>query len=270
MELDRELAAYAPGRRRQEAETLMRWTQDDLRGTLRHLPEWWDLLAEGVDDPRVDALRVRAQRRCAALAGPADPAAVAAVEAALEHLSEAGRIVAGLGVVPPMTGTVDGVHVSDGGVPKLPVDEADVVCHGVVGDRQAARRHHGRPWQALCLWSTEVIASLAAQGHPIAPGRAGENITLAGLDWAALRPGVRLRIGTVAAELSLPTSPCKKNARWFAGGDVMQMSHDRYPGRSRWYARVVAPGHVRTGDHVRVESGDPGRVESGDPGRPGG
>ena len=41
-----------------------------------------------------------------------------------------------------------------------PVDGIDISWSGPVGDRQRTRQHHGRPFQAVCLWSTEVIEAL--------------------------------------------------------------------------------------------------------------
>ena len=96
-------------------------------------------------------------------------------------------------------GTVAGLFASDGGVPKRPIPVAEVGYRGVSGDRQAARKHHGRVWQALCLWSVEVIDGFAAAGHPIVPGSAGENVTIAGVDWSTLRPGVPFPASTAQA-----------------------------------------------------------------------
>lgn len=177
-----------------------------------------------------------------------------AIHDVAHHLSDVGRGIHALGVgAPRQVGVVSQINVSGGGVPKRPVDEAAVGHRGLAGDRQAARQHHGRPLQALCLWSTEVIDALRAEGHPIVPGLAGENLTLGGLDWATIRPGVRLRLGTVLAEVSAYATPCKKNAGWFADGDFNRMDHDRHPGWSRAYAWVREPGTVRTGDEVIVE-----------------
>lgn len=177
-----------------------------------------------------------------------------AVHDATHHLHDVGRGLARLGAgAPSHTGSVAQLNVSDGGVPKRPVPEAEVGPRGVVGDRQAARQHHGRPLQALCLWSAEVITALRAEGHPIEPGFAGENITLAGVDWAALRPGTQLRIGEVLAELSAWATPCTKNAAWFVDGDIDRMDHDLHPGSSRAYAWVREPGTVRVGDPVIIE-----------------
>ncbi len=158
------------------------------------------------------------------------------------HLGDIGRGVHLLGAgAPTQEGVVASLHVSDGGVPKLPVEMAEVGDRGLVGDRQATRQHHGRPLQALCLWSSEVIGALQAGGHPIAPGLAGENITVAGVDWSTIRPGVQVLVGDVLAEISAYAVPCQKNARWFTGGDFNRMSHDRHPGWSRTYAWCVSP-----------------------------
>lgn len=176
------------------------------------------------------------------------------VHTATHDVRRAGRLVHAAGAGAPLaTGRVAQLSVSDGGVPKRPVDEVRIGPRGLEGDRQAARQHHGRPWQALCLWSVEVIDRLRDEGHPIGPGLAGENVTIAGLDWSSLRPGTRLRIGQAEAELSLFALPCAKNAQWFADRDFNRMLHIREPGVSRLYAWVVADGTVRVGDPVVVE-----------------
>jgi len=154
-----------------------------------------------------------------------------------------------------MQGVVHQVNTSGGGVPKLPVPTGRLEVGGVVGDMQADRKHHGGPDQDLCLFSLEVLAALRDEGHPILPGGAGENLTLSGLDWAAMRPGLRLRIGAEAiAELTWPAAPCAKNSRWFSDRDHTRISHELHPGWSRWYARVLVPGDVTAGDLV-VEDG---------------
>jgi hypothetical protein len=176
------------------------------------------------------------------------------IHAGVHHLREAGRALHLLGAgAPTQEGVIAQLNLSDGGVPKLPVDEVEVDERGVVGDRQATRKHHGKPLQALCLWSSEVIDDLVAEGHPIRPGAAGENVTLAGIDWPTLRAGVQLLLGEVLVEVSAYAEPCKKNAQWFAGGDFRRMQHDRHPGASRVYAWVLEPGRIRTGDPVVVE-----------------
>lgn len=153
-------------------------------------------------------------------------------------------------------GRIVSLNVSQGGVPKRPVIEARVTRLGMEGDRQAHPDVHGGPERALCLFSAEVIAALQAEGHPIAPGTTGENVTIAGLDWAELAPGTRWRLGAeVEIEITRPTTPCKTIAGSFAHGDFNRIHHVRYPGWSRVYARVLREGVVRAGDPVtRVEA----------------
>lgn len=146
------------------------------------------------------------------------------------------------------------ISVSDGGVPKLPVPECHITIDGVAGDRQRNLEAHGGVDRALCLFSLEVIEALQAEGHAIKPGSSGENLTLAGLEWAELKPGDRLRIGdAVRLEIMNYTSPCQFNAQWFIDGNFTRISQKKHPGWSRLYARVLAEGVVRPGDSVAVE-----------------
>ena len=148
------------------------------------------------------------------------------------------------------------ISLSNGGVPKLPVPEARITVEGLVGDRQRNRAHHGGPDRAVCLFSLEVLEAIQAEGHKIGPGSSGENLTLAGVEWAGLEPGARVRIGpTVRLEITSYTAPCDHNARWFLNGEFKRISQKRHPGWSRVYAKVLTEGVVRTGDAVVVEQG---------------
>jgi MOSC domain-containing protein YiiM len=149
------------------------------------------------------------------------------------------------------TGLVVSINVSQGGVPKRPVREARVGAAGMAGDAQRWK-HHGGPQRAVCLYALERIEALRAEGHAIGPGAAGENLTLAGLDWARLGPGAELRVGEVCLRVTDFTVPCKKIAGCFADGDFGRISQALHPGWSRLYASVVAAGTVRVGDRVVV------------------
>src|SRR5687768_9310782 len=94
-------------------------------------------------------------------------------------------------------GRVASINVSRGGVPKIGVDEALVTEYGLEGDHQNDLRHHGGPDRAVSLFSLELIDALRAEGHPIAPGTAGENITISGLEWSSLSSGREILIGPV-------------------------------------------------------------------------
>lgn len=232
------------------------FSASDVRKTLGHAFDLLDLMPPGV----VPYQTARRSRLAAALDG-VDPmhddldALLPVIEQVWPELMSARDDLVAAGALPATgEGVVAALHRSLGGVPKLPVDRVEVGFRGVVGDRQATRRHHGRPFQALCLWSSEVIAALAADGHPIGPGRAGENITIGGLGWADVRPGVRLQIGSVRCEVSSFAVPCRQNARWFADGDFQRI-HYSNGAISRVYATVLEPGSVVVGDPALVEPG---------------
>lgn len=156
----------------------------------------------------------------------------------------------------PLVPYVHQISVSNGGVPKKPVPEARVTERGVEGDRQRNLKFHGGADRAVCLFSLDVIERLQDEGHSIEPGSSGENLTLAGLDWEQMQPGVRLSVGSdVRLEITSYTVPCDHNARWFCDGDYKRISQKHYPGWSRVYAKVLREGLVRPGDEVAIEAG---------------
>ena len=103
----------------------------------------------------------------------------------------------------------------------------------------------------------EVIDRLRAEGHPIAPGTAGENVTLSGLDWSAVSPGTRLAFeGGVLLEVASYCEPCSKIRGSFLEGKFRRIDQERRPGESRVYARVLVPGRLSEGEAVRMETGE--------------
>jgi MOSC domain-containing protein YiiM len=151
-------------------------------------------------------------------------------------------------------GRVTGLQRSAGGVPKLPVDRAMVGAAGMEGDKQRDRRFHGGPDRALCLYSQERLDALVAEGHPVRPGVLGENVTIFGLPWDEVRPGVRLRIGAVDAVVTAFASPCKKIAGGFLDGEITRVGQKVNPGWSRVYVRVLSEGPIAVGDPVVLDS----------------
>ena len=152
-----------------------------------------------------------------------------------------------------LTGAVVSINVSGGGVPKSRVSGAQVSRLGLVGDAQDDKKHHGGPERAVCLYSLERIRSLQAEGHPIDIGTAGENVTVEGIDWELMVPGVQLRVGdNVALEITSFTNPCKTIKASFIDGRFVRIAQKIHPGWSRVYARVISEGHIRPGDTVQV------------------
>ncbi|MCY3880636.1 MAG: MOSC domain-containing protein [Chloroflexi bacterium] len=149
--------------------------------------------------------------------------------------------------------TVTHINISDGGVPKLPIERAVIGTLGVEGDRQANTEHHGGPERALCLFSLEKIEALQAEGHAIVPGGAGENVTITGLDWDDVAPGTQLRLGeSVLIEITGYTAPCYKIEANFSAGDFNRINQKTNPGWSRAYAKVIEGGPLLPGDAVEL------------------
>lgn len=247
------------------------FTTTDAQRTLSNIDILWDVMMQGRQSSAAEAVGMGLAARLAKLMGVEPHASLsnlstlsatalstpeqltAALEVAWNSLAAASDALRADGQLPRTAqGTVTQLSASKGGVPKLSLDSVEVDFRGVVGDVQGTRNHHGRPWQALCLYSEEIINDFRAQGHPITRGSAGENITVEGLNWADVRPGVRLRIGTVLADVQAYATPCRHNAQWFSDGDFNRMSIDR-GAVSRVYATVREPGRIAAGDVITLE-----------------
>ncbi|MSQ42019.1 MAG: MOSC domain-containing protein [Dehalococcoidia bacterium] len=151
------------------------------------------------------------------------------------------------------TGVVYQVNVSGGGVPKWPVPQAAVSEYGMEGDRQSDQMAHGGPQRALCLFALERIEELAAEGHDIAPGHLGENVTVSGIEWRLVLPGCRMRIGhDVLIEITDYTAPCFKQSQWFTDGDFNRINSALHLECSRVYAKVLESGVIAAGDTVEL------------------
>ncbi|MGB9182324.1 MAG: MOSC domain-containing protein [Pyrinomonadaceae bacterium] len=156
-----------------------------------------------------------------------------------------------------MNGHIFQLNSSRGGVPKLAVREAQLTTGGLDGDVQAHPAIHGGPDKALCLFSLERILELQTEGHPIYPGSVGENVTITGLDWSALKPGDRLALGDeVIIEISSYTNPCNSLIDSFIEGDYTRIAQKKHPGESRLYARIIKTGRLTVGQPVRVLNGE--------------
>jgi MOSC domain-containing protein YiiM len=149
-----------------------------------------------------------------------------------------------------VAGRLESINTSRGGVPKESAFEALVSEQGLDGDRQRDLRFHGGLDRAVVLFSLDVIRDLQHEGHPVAIGSTGENLTVSGIDWQAVQPGVEIHIGEVRLLVTMYTSPCDNLGPCFLGEDFTRISQKRHPGWSRVCARVLAGGVVRVGDPV--------------------
>jgi MOSC domain-containing protein YiiM len=144
------------------------------------------------------------------------------------------------------------INVSRGGVPKTAVPTALVTAGGVEADAHRFR-YHGGPERAVCLYPIESIERLRSEGHTIAPGTLGENMTVEGLDWSTVVPGLHVLVGErVLLRVTRYATPCQTIRSAFKGGEFGRVSQKTHPGWSRVYARVLVEGTIHRGDPVRV------------------
>ncbi|OGO58964.1 MAG: hypothetical protein A2V85_00855 [Chloroflexi bacterium RBG_16_72_14] len=159
-------------------------------------------------------------------------------------------------------GIVASVNLNGGGVPKPPALGTRILALGLEGDgHNEPEPVHGGPTAAVSLYAQEAIERVREDGHAAFPGAYGENLTLLGIDWAALRAGDRLALGDgggeevgdggALIELTAYAGPCQTIAHWFAGRRIARISHKVHPEDARWYARVLREGPVAPGMAVR-------------------
>lgn len=153
------------------------------------------------------------------------------------------------------------INISQGGVPKLPIGEATVTTLGIEGDRHAHPEIHGGPKKALLWICEEAIEELKALGYPLYAGALGENLTTRGVDRRGLRIGQRWRAGGVVMELTKVREPCQTIQVY--GPNIGAAVYDQNVksgdwssprwGLSGFYASVVQPGPIRTGDSLVLD-----------------
>lgn len=132
---------------------------------------------------------------------------------------------------------------SPGSFNRKPLTEATLVTeYGIAGDRKG-----GHPKRQLNIMDAEMLATLAGEGYPAAPGVLGENLILQGVDVSALPAGSHLHIGEhVLIEVGKLREPCYK----LTALDVRMP--DAVIGRVGVMARVLRGGLIRVGDAVII------------------
>ncbi len=120
---------------------------------------------------------------------------------------------------------------------------------GLANDTISDTKNHGGPDQAVYVfgapdydwWSDEL-------GRELPPGLFGENLTVSGLESAAVCVGDRLGVGPVVLEVTAPRIPCLTLAVRME--DTTFLKRFRRAERPGVYCRVIRTGEVRAGDAV--------------------
>ncbi|MEP7355199.1 MAG: MOSC domain-containing protein [Acidobacteriota bacterium] len=163
-----------------------------------------------------------------------------------------------------MTGTIQQISISPGGVPNHAIPEATLTTTGIQGE---AWRYpfHGGLKRAILLITSEGLDDLTAQGFPVYPGALAENLTTLGLNRRLLRLGQQFQVGQpdtgqAIIQLTQVRLPCDTLSVYrptiqAAMYDARAQACDpKSPvwGLSGFYASVIEPGVLRPGDPISL------------------
>lgn len=131
---------------------------------------------------------------------------------------------------------------------------------GFAGDDQADRRHHGWPTQAAYAFSMQEYAywNKTLGRTDLTYGLFGENLTVDGLDDAAICLGDIFTVGTARVQVTFPRVPCSTLA--MAVNDKAFVKAFLARRRCGPYFSVLSPGSVKVGDSLMLEAADPTRI----------
>ena len=144
----------------------------------------------------------------------------------------------------------NGKQVEMTGIFKAPVAAPVRVTRlGVSGDTVVDTENHGGVDQAVYVYGLPDYAWWSATlGADLAPGTFGENMTVEGLESAALSVGDRLCVDDVVLEVTAARIPCSTLAARM--GDPAFVKRFRRAERPGVYCRVIQEGEVRIGAPV--------------------
>jgi MOSC domain-containing protein YiiM len=120
----------------------------------------------------------------------------------------------------------------------------------LAGDGQADMRNHGGPDKAALAYAARHYPAWREELYlPDLPhGGFGENFTILGLTEKDVCVGDTFAIGEARVQVSQPRQPCWKLARRWRLKDLP--ARVVASGRTGWYFRVLAEGHVEAGQPV--------------------
>ena len=138
------------------------------------------------------------------------------------------------------------INISNGGIPKWPINQARITFAGLYGDGHNHAKHY-RPEQAVSLQDIEKLAELRHEGYLLQCGSTGENIDVCGLNVNQLPLGTLLNFsGGVCLEISKVRHPC------YVLDAINPQLKEAIVGRCGMYARVLKEGWLCTGETIEI------------------
>ena len=138
------------------------------------------------------------------------------------------------------------------GLPKKPVDMAQVTSYGVGNDYNHYRTTSKQSTKdrAVLIYTLDMIEQLNGEGWPINPGDIGENITIDGLKYDDFKIGDKYQIGEVIVEVTEGCNPCKNLGALPYVGERVNEFIKLMENRRGWFVKVISEGNVKVNDLV--------------------
>ncbi|WP_341940487.1 MOSC domain-containing protein [Microbacterium sp. LWH10-1.2] len=135
--------------------------------------------------------------------------------------------------------------------------EGDAHCGATVQHRSRVAADPSQPnVRQVHLIHGELLDALSENGHTVAPGDLGENVTTRGIDLLGLPVGTRLRFGDAVVTITGLRNPCQQ-INDFQSGLLKQVVRTDEEGRVIRLAGVMGivsrGGRVAAGDTIDVE-----------------
>jgi len=138
------------------------------------------------------------------------------------------------------------INISQGGIPKLPIESVCVTENGLEGDGHNHDKHNN-PIQAVCLQDIEKLKELKKEGYALDSGATGENLTVKNLNVNALSIGTILKFSKgVVLEISKVRKPC------YVLDTIDPKLKEDISGRCGMYAKVLEKGSIAVGDTLCI------------------
>ncbi len=138
------------------------------------------------------------------------------------------------------------INISQGGIPKLPLEFVQVTLAGLEGDGHNHEKHR-TSLQAVCLQDIEKLDELREEGFPLSPGATGENLTVKSLHVNTLPLGTVLKFsGGVVLELTKVRKPC------YVLDQIDSRLKEVIVGRCGLYAKVLEEGILKREETIDV------------------
>jgi MOSC domain-containing protein YiiM len=138
------------------------------------------------------------------------------------------------------------INISQGGIPKLPLPQVQLIESGLQDDLHNHEKHNS-PMQAVSLIDMEDLDDLRAKGYPVYPGATGENLTVRGLSVDELHIGDRLKFsGGAELELTKARQPC------YVLDAIDPQLKTAIKGRCGFLAKVIRTGEIYVDETIEV------------------